>query len=642
MSLLVFLLACGAGAVLGLIARPAGSVGKLAAIGGLLVAFVAALLIRSGTNLTVGDMTLVGSAYSGLFLACAAGSGLLICAVALAAGWPDELAPAALIAFAGLAVALTATDSGVALAAGAAATTAGALVILKAAPRDGAPDGRLAEIRTIGLVAAAFMFAGIAITRPPWRDPGDGPVLVLVFLGVALSLAVRSGAVPFHVPAAHLGRTGEAFAPALLLVWIPAGLGLLALSWSATIFGNGSEWLNNAVALVQVIAIATIVLGGLAALVHDELEEVVAYSIVADAGFVLLALAARSDAAAEPARLWLLAFVVAKTSLVAWAAALSRAFGTSNLAGLRGWLRRTPVLGLAVVAVVLATIGWPGGAVYEARSTIIRLALPGTLQLLFPVSIVLSIACAGRLLVLGALQPASDVATARGERPRWRLATAMALAGAAGPAVTVELTAGAIPAEAGTAVAAEVTDAADSAADATAPAPTAAGSRGRGIRAAAVTNPTVAAAVTDKAITATGAASTGEPTAPEPVSTPQPERARAAKQRTPWGRRLAIAWRLNRTLEVSLVVIAGTALAGVIAFGGFGANAAAQSGIPLDKAAHATPTATPVPPSPGPTPTPQPSLAPFPSGSPLPSGSVKPTAAPTPVKTSGPAGGDAG
>jgi len=129
----------------------------------------------------------------------------------------------------------------------------------------------------------------------------DSPVFALAFFCLAIAIAVRSGAVPFHVPAAHLLHSATSMAPALLLVWIPAGLGLLALSWSATTFGIRSDWLNAAVAGVQAVAVATIVLGALAALTHDEIEEVVAYSIVGDAGFLLLAFAARNDAAAEPA-----------------------------------------------------------------------------------------------------------------------------------------------------------------------------------------------------------------------------------------------------------------------------------------------------------------------------------------------------
>jgi NADH:ubiquinone oxidoreductase subunit 2 (subunit N) len=593
MSLLAFLVACGAGSLFGLALKPSGLLGKLACLAALGSAFVFALLIGAHTTLTIGEVVLKGSQYAGLFLAVATGSSLLLCVLALGAGWPDELAPAALASFAGLAVAITAADSGVALAAGAAAATAGALVIVRAAPDSVGVDGGLAEIRTIGLVAASFLFAGIAVLRPPWSGGSDSPVMVLAFLGIALALAVRSGAVPFHIPASHLGQTGMPFAPALILVWIPAGLGILALSWSAVVFRNGSDWLNATVLLVQVVAIATLVLGGLAAIVHDELDEVVAYSIVADSGFVLLALAARSDAAAEPARLWLLVFVVAKTGLVGWAAAVGRAFGTNNLADLRGWLRRTPLLGVALVVILIATVGWPGGAVFEARASLVRLALPGTMQLLFFASILLTIAYAGRILIIGAFRPGADVAAARSERPRLWHSTPAVVATVVAAADTSGDTSGDTSAE-------TVVDAADLPADPSADSPHAA----------------------------------------DPSPTPESGR----RVPTHVLADLVATWRLNRTLEVSLLVIAGTVLAAVVALGGFGANGASQSGIPMDIAAHATATPTPQPTNSGPPPTEQPTLAPRPngSGSPAPSGSVKPSATPTPVKTSGPAQGDAG
>lgn len=419
MSLLVFLGVCGIGAAVGLAARASRRLGRVVGPVFLLLAFAAALTIGPTTSLTVGDVTLAGTSYSGFFLACAAGSGLLLCVVGLASGWPDELAPAALASFAGLAIAVTAADAGVALAAGAAAATAGAVLILRTAPSEAGGDGRLAEIRTIGLVAAGLGLAAITIARPPWNGRDDGPIFALAFLVLGLALAVRSGAVPFHVPAARLGRTAVPLSPAMLLVWIPAGLAVLAISWSATTLGIRSDWLNASIAVLQVVAVATLVLGPLAALVHDELDEVVAYSIVTDAGFVLLAMAARTDAAAEPARLWLIVFVAAKTGLVAWAAGLSRAFGTSNLPRLRGWLRRTPMLGLAMAVIAVATIGWPGSPVYEARSTLVRLALPSGLQFLFPASIALALACYARLLLIGLGSPTEDVRLARSELPRW-------------------------------------------------------------------------------------------------------------------------------------------------------------------------------------------------------------------------------
>jgi formate hydrogenlyase subunit 3/multisubunit Na+/H+ antiporter MnhD subunit len=648
MSLLAFIAACGIGAVTGLATRGAGWIGRAVGLAGLSVAFVAALLVGPTTRATIGEVTLAGSQYSGLFLACAAGSGLLLCAVALAAGWPDDLAPAALGSFAGLAVALTATDSGVALAAGAAAATVGALVILRTTPPGSETDGRLAEIRTIGLTAAALLLAAIAILRPSWRGPSDSPIFVLAFLGMGAALAVRSGAVPFHVPAARLGRTAEPLAQALLLVWIPAGLGIVVVGWSATTFGMRSDWLNVAISGVQVVAVATLVLGGLASLVHDELEEIAAYSIIADAGFVLLALAARTDAAAEPTRVWLLAFVAAKTGLVAWVGAVSHAFATSNVGRLRGWLRRTPLLGLALVALMLATLGWPGSVVYEARSTLIRLALPGQLQFLFAASIMLGLACVGRLLILGALAPTENVTEGGSERPRWafdplrpRKAT-VAVDPAAGS--TADGSAGGAAATA-------------TSVDATEAKSIPAAKKSSGSRAAALPPaPTTAAAndvaATDNA-TATAAVSPAAPAASSPAApvpagppdaVPASERGGAEREAAERFRRnLALTWRLNRTLEVSLVVVCGAALAAALAFGGLGASNASRFGIPLDTAAHATPTRTPRPtPSPTPRATPVPTLAPLPttpapSTSATPSPSPTPSGSPPPLKTSAPA-----
>jgi formate hydrogenlyase subunit 3/multisubunit Na+/H+ antiporter MnhD subunit len=570
MSLLAFLIACGIGAAVGLAARSSRWIGRLVGLAGLLVAFAAALTIDPTTSLTIGDVTLTGTRYSGFFLACAAGSGFLLYVVGLASGRPDGLAPAALASFAGLAIAITAADPGVALAAGAAAATAGALLIVRTTSRDSEEDGRLAEIRTIGLVAAGLGLAAISIARPPWNGSGDGPVFALAFAILSLALAVRSGAVPFHVPAAHLGRSAAPLSPAMLLVWIPAGLAVLAISWSATTFGIRNDWLNAAVAVVQVTAVATLVLGPLAGLVHDELDEVVAYSIVADAGFVLLAMAARTDAAAEPARLWLLVFIAAKTGLVAWAAALSRAFGTSSVPRLRGWLRRTPILGLALAVIVVATLGWPGSPVYEARSTLVRLALPGGLQFVFAASIAISLACYGRLLLIGLGSPTDDVRLARSELPRW-------------PALRA---------------------------------------RGAGPGVAVMTEPGAGA---DTAVLDSGRGSAGEPEAGRGVR-----------------RRLGAAWRLNRTTGVSLMVVSGAALSAALALGGLGTADASRAGIPLDNAAHATPTRGPTQsPVHVPTPTPLPSLAPrptaAPSGSVAPSGTLPPTASPGPIKTSAPA-----
>ena len=660
MALAAFLVVCGGGFLLGLLVRPSGGPARLVSIFGLAAAFVAALLIGSSDAITVGDVKLIGSAYAGLFLAYGTGTALLLGVVGLGTVWPERLGPAALAVFGGLAVAMTATDAGVALTAGAAAATVGALVFIR--PGNtlidnaslGEPDrhdGFLAEMRTIGLAVGALLMAAVAVLRPAWTSQSNDTIFVLGLLGLGMAIAVRGGAVPFHGPAARLRARATPMAAALLLVWMPAGLGVLAVSWSALAFHVGGDAMTAVVLVLQVIAVATLLLGAVGALVHDDLEEIAAYSIVQDGAFVLLALAARSDAAAEPTRLWLLVFVAAKTGLVAWVAAAARAFGTTNLGQMRGWLRRTPILGIALVAIVVATLGWPGAAVYEARASLIRLGLAGNLGFLGAAAMLLSITYYGRLLFVGLMSPGDAVRAARSERPRWGRTTRRPSAEAETGSVVAAQDAPETPAEVPT----EVVAAAEVATEA-APA-----TKKRRSRAAAAEEPlpTVAAPIDADAEAAVAAPAevvqlelaTGTEVAVTPGNTvettslePAAAGATAAVPVAPAAvrpglrRRIGFGWRLNRTLEVSLAVAGGAALAVALAFGGLGAHGASQSGIPLDAAAHATPTPTPVP-TVAPTPTAQESVEPsqLPSDSPQtgasgsPNGSAKPSASPPPL-----------
>lgn len=585
MTIVAFLAVCGGGAALCQLTQSFRRLGPVVAMAGLTAACATALLIGPADGVTIGEVRLAGSTYASTFLASAIAACLLLYLVGLGSGWPDRLVPEALAAFGGLGVALTATDAGVALTAAAVAAAAGAVVSVRSGTGGERPDVRLSEARTLALLVGSLLFAAIAVSRPRWADQ-DSTVFALGFLGLGAALAVRSGAIPFHVPAANLGKRGPSIGPALPLIWIPAAIGLLAVSWSATTFDLRSDWLDAAATAVRFVAVASIVLGATGALLHDDLTEIVVYSIIGDSGFILLALASRNGAAAEPARLWLLAFLAAKTGFVAWAAAVSHAFGASNLGELRGWLRRTPILGLALFAIALATLGWPGSPVYEARSTLIDLALPDWLGFVGAAAIVLALVCYGRLLLVGLLAPTGVVTAASGERPRWSPARPAAIPDAAAATAAPDAPPSRPKRKSSRAVAAELL-----------PAKTAL-----------------------------------------PVTSPPDGPAPASASQTPagpgWRGKLVSVWSMNGTLRVSGAVIAAAALALALSLGGLGASDASLGGIPLDVAAHATPLPTPSP-IPPPTPSPEPTLAPMashnprPSGSPGPSGSPNSSASPT-------------
>src|SRR4029450_6297112 len=85
------------------------------------------------------------------------------------------------------------------------------------------------------------------------------------------------------------------------------------------------------------------VLGMLAASIQDDLEHVVGYTIIADAGIAILGLAALNPEAWEPAREWILVFVTVRSAFAAWAVGIRGAFGTRRISELQGWAIRNPL-----------------------------------------------------------------------------------------------------------------------------------------------------------------------------------------------------------------------------------------------------------------------------------------------------------
>jgi hypothetical protein len=76
-------------------------------------------------------------------------------------------------------------------------------------------------------------------------------------------------------------------------------------------------------------------------------------------------------------------------------------FWTGRLADLRGWAIRSPILAVGLVTIVVASIGLPGFAAFQARSELVDLALDGPLEALVMVATFSPILYYGRLLAIG-------------------------------------------------------------------------------------------------------------------------------------------------------------------------------------------------------------------------------------------------
>ena len=186
-------------------------------------------------------------------------------------------------------------------------------------------------------------------------------VFGLVYLMFALAVAVRFGAIPFHLWAARLTDAAPETALPIITVLAPASLAIVALgvermhpsrhsSWTSRPNAwSCSRWRSRRSSSQRWPPCC-----------RTTSEHVVGYSIVGDAGVVLLALAVLDPAGWAPARIWILAFVVTRSAFAAWAGGIRAVFRSGRIDDLRGWVMRSPILAVAFGLVVVAAVGLPG------------------------------------------------------------------------------------------------------------------------------------------------------------------------------------------------------------------------------------------------------------------------------------------
>jgi hypothetical protein len=434
MSLLPFLAITLGAATLALLSRRRPRLSLVVGLTGLALALFAALAIRSGEAIEIGGGTIVTTAYGRLFLVLGAASGLAISVIGLATSWQRNVPAATLASLGWTGLALALPDPPSALGATIAAGLTGILVTL-VAPLDergvevGARELRAVAVGgTLALVALAGLAGGLSLS-----GTGAGTV-GLAYLAVVVAVALRFGTIPFHAWAGRLSQSAPGAALPLLQAWLPAGFALVALAAlggppgaagavdgaPAGLLAGSAEALALERGLVVALGAIGLLFGTFAAWIQDDLEHLVGYSIAQDAAFVILALAAPGPEAWAPARSWILVFALAKTGLAAWALVLGTTYGSRRIDRLVGWARRSPVLAIAFVLLVLATIGWPGSTAWAARTDLVHAAVGDPLRTFVVLAGLSSLLYYARLAGIGLRRPADELGGRTIPRLRWR------------------------------------------------------------------------------------------------------------------------------------------------------------------------------------------------------------------------------
>ncbi|MGZ8254262.1 MAG: NADH-quinone oxidoreductase subunit NuoN, partial [Burkholderiaceae bacterium] len=268
-----------------------------------------------------------------------------------------------------------------------------ALVALR---RDDARSSEAAmKFFVLGALASGFLLYGMSMLyggsgtldiNELARRAANGQVasrisLVLGVVFVIAGLAFKLGAVPFHmwVPDVYQGAP----TPVTLLIGSAPKLAIFAVSYRILVEGLlpiSVDWQK----MLIVLAVASLVLGNLTAIAQTNLKRMLAYSTIAQMGFMLLAMLSgvtKGDPAATATAYSAAMFYVityALTTLGTFGVILLLAregFEAEEIADLRGLNRRSPWYAFVMLLLMFSLAGIPPTVGFYAKLVVLQALL---------------------------------------------------------------------------------------------------------------------------------------------------------------------------------------------------------------------------------------------------------------------------
>jgi NADH-quinone oxidoreductase subunit N len=211
------------------------------------------------------------------------------------------------------------------------------------------------RVMQVGLSSNGILIVGIA--------------LLLVGFGFKVALA------PFHMwaPDVYEGAPTPITAYMAAAVKAAAFAGFLRV-WLEAFSGVTSSWHGP----VWWLAVATMVVGNLVALAQKNIKRMLAYSSIAHAGYILVAIAIATPAASSAFMFYLFAYTLATFGAFGVITAIERNGGSRlNIEDYAGLWSVKPWLATAMAVFMLALLGFPifGGIGFFAKYWIIQSAL---------------------------------------------------------------------------------------------------------------------------------------------------------------------------------------------------------------------------------------------------------------------------
>jgi NADH-quinone oxidoreductase subunit N len=218
---------------------------------------------------------------------------------------------------------------------------------------------------TTNLVTILETFSTTALTE-------DG----LILAGLALllvGLGFKVAAVPFHfwTPDVYQG------APSPMVAWMASGVKVAGFAGLMRVFDVAfTAYAVDWQPLIYAVAVATMLVGAVLAVVQTDVKRMMAYSSISHAGFILVGVQAATDQGVEAALFYLATYVFLIAGTFGIITLVGRrGDGHHSLDDYRGLARSRPVLALVLALFLFAQAGVPFTSGFFAKFYVINAAV---------------------------------------------------------------------------------------------------------------------------------------------------------------------------------------------------------------------------------------------------------------------------
>ena len=228
------------------------------------------------------------------------------------------------------------------------------------------------------------------------------PLLAVAIVTIAIGLGFKIAAAPLHFWAPDVYEAAPAPSAALIastskvasffLLFQIVTLGLLPAAGSAALRHPARGW----VPVIAILAVTSMLVGNLGALRQLSLRRLVAYSAVAHAGYMLIAICAHTADSLSALLYYVVTYALGTVGIFAVISCVEEDAGSDLLPALAGLSRRSPLAAGCLAVFVLSLAGIPPLAGFFAKFYLFVAALqaaPGSTPLLWLVVLAIAFSC---------------------------------------------------------------------------------------------------------------------------------------------------------------------------------------------------------------------------------------------------------